>query len=441
MTQHDDRPVLLATDGESDSDAALHFAAREASARGVGLTLVHVYAVLPRGPQTALLEFADAEEIASSRLRHAVEHAQEVLAGQVAVTGRLVRDKIVQGVVESSSEAQLVVLQRRDLAHLTRLVTRSTSSGVAAHAHAPVAVVPESWTGDGAGGRAGVVVGLDVSSRSRRRPPPGARRGARPAGRAADRAQLLGPRVRRRHAHRAGRAAHLGDRRDRGRPAHPRRGARRDRGGPGLDRDRVRPPGRRARHRVPHGRARRRRPPRPARARAARTSGRWPGRCSGAPSARCCSWRRRRSTAAGAACPTVPGTARRRVTRAAGQLADRGGSPGVLCDRGRRGDRRTVVGHSARGDRAVVAGHPAQPAIRSGEGRSVARALERRQRDRALAGHSQRRCDRAQEGDASEGDRHRESQPVVGVDASASRRPRAARGTAERPAPAATDRV
>lgn len=167
MTQHDDRPVLLATDGESDSDAALHFAAREASARGVGLTLVHVYAVLPRGPQTALLEFADAEEIASSRLRHAVEHAQEVLAGQVAVTGRLVRDKIVQGVVESSSEAQLVVLQRRDLAHLTRLVTRSTSSGVAAHAHAPVAVVPESWTGDGAGGRAGVVVGLDVSSRSR----------------------------------------------------------------------------------------------------------------------------------------------------------------------------------------------------------------------------------------------------------------------------------
>ena len=153
MTQHDDRPVLLATDGESDSDAALHFAAREASARGVGLTLVHVYAVLPRGPETALLEFADAEEVPSDRLRHAVGHAQEVLAGQVAVTGRLVRDQVVRGVVESSSEAQLIVLQRRDLAHLTRLVTRSTSSGVAAHAHAPVAVVPESWTGDGDGGR------------------------------------------------------------------------------------------------------------------------------------------------------------------------------------------------------------------------------------------------------------------------------------------------
>ncbi len=325
MTQHDDRPVLLATDGESDSDAALHFAAREASARGVGLTLVHVYAVLPRGPETALLEFADAEEIASSRLRHAVEHAQEVLAGQVAVTGRLVRDKIVQGVVESSSEAQLVVLQRRDLAHLTRLVTRSTSSGVAAHAHAPVAVVPESWTGDGSRRPCRRGGGARRLLAQPRRPPPGAGRGARPAGRAAGRAQLLGPRVRRRHAHRAGRAAHLGDRRDRGRPAHPRRGARRDRGGPGLDRDRVRPP------------APTRSSPRPARpsssssaattrsSPAARTSGPWPGRCSGPPSARCCSWRRRRSTAAGAACATVPGTARR---------PDRGAAePGALRDR------------------------------------------------------------------------------------------------------------
>jgi nucleotide-binding universal stress UspA family protein len=168
MTQHDDRPVLLATDGQSESDAALHFAAREASTRGVGLTLLHVYAVIPRGPETALLEFSDAERIATALLRHAVEHAREVLAGQVEVTSLLVRDPIVRGVVEASTEAQLVVLQRRDLSHFARLVTRSTSSGVAAHAHAPVAVVPETWTGDGAGtdGRSGVVVGLDVSSRS-----------------------------------------------------------------------------------------------------------------------------------------------------------------------------------------------------------------------------------------------------------------------------------
>lgn len=168
MTQHDDRPVLLATDGESESDAALHFAAREASARGVGLTLVHVYSVIPRGAETALLELADAEEVASGRLRKAVEHAHDALAGQVEVTSLLVRDPIVQGVVEASAQSQLVVLQRRDLAHLTRLVTRSTSSGVAAHSHAPVAVVPERWTGDGSGpdGHSGVVVGLDVSSHS-----------------------------------------------------------------------------------------------------------------------------------------------------------------------------------------------------------------------------------------------------------------------------------
>ena len=103
MTQHDDRPVLLATDGESDSDAALHFAAREASARGVGLTLVHVYAVLPRGPETALLEFADAEEVASDRLRHAVGHAQEVLAGQVGSQAGWSATRSSGGCSESSS--------------------------------------------------------------------------------------------------------------------------------------------------------------------------------------------------------------------------------------------------------------------------------------------------------------------------------------------------
>lgn len=168
MTEHDHRPVLLATDGESESDAGLRFAAREATARGCGLTLLHVYLVLPTGPETALLELSDAQEIATRRLGVAVEHARDVLEGQVEVTGSLVRSSIVQGVVDASADAQLVVMQRRDRPHLTRLVTRSTSSGVAAHSHAPVAVVPEHWTAADTGpdGRSGVVVGLDVSTRS-----------------------------------------------------------------------------------------------------------------------------------------------------------------------------------------------------------------------------------------------------------------------------------
>jgi nucleotide-binding universal stress UspA family protein len=168
MSEHDHRPVLLATDGEAGSDAALHFAAREAAARGCGLTLLHVFQVLPTGPETALLELSDAQEIATRRLRLGVEHARDVLAGRVEVTGTLVRSSIVQGVVDASAEAQLVVLQRRDRAALARLVTRSTSNGIAAHAHAPVAVVPERWTDDDTGpdGRSGVLVGLDVSTHS-----------------------------------------------------------------------------------------------------------------------------------------------------------------------------------------------------------------------------------------------------------------------------------
>lgn len=167
MTEHDTRPVLLAVGDEQDFDAALHFAAREATTRGCALKLVHAYHVIPSGPETALLEFATAEEIAGRTLRLATEHARDVLDGQVEVTGELVREPAVQAIVDASADAQLVVLHRRDLSHLTRLVTRSTSGGVAAHAHAPVAVVPAHWTEDDhTRARTGVVVGLDVSERS-----------------------------------------------------------------------------------------------------------------------------------------------------------------------------------------------------------------------------------------------------------------------------------
>ncbi len=168
MTAHDTRPVLLAVGSDQESDSALRFAAAETTARGCGLELLHAYFVLPTGPETALLEFSSAEEIAGRTLRLATEHAERLLGDTVEVSGTLVRDPIVQSVVDASTRAQLVVLQRRDASHLTRLVTRSTSSGVAAHAHAPVAVVPEAWAGDvpGPGNRTGVVVGLDVSTRS-----------------------------------------------------------------------------------------------------------------------------------------------------------------------------------------------------------------------------------------------------------------------------------
>jgi nucleotide-binding universal stress UspA family protein len=162
MTAPDPRPVLLAVGSEPGSDAALRFAGQETLSRGCPLVLLHCYLVLPTGPETALLEFAKAEEVARSTLRGATEHAKDLLGSVVPVSSRLVREAAVRAVVDASEHAQLVVLERPQRPHLTRLLTRSTSNGVAAHAHSPVVVVPEEWAG-AAGGD--VVVGVDVPER------------------------------------------------------------------------------------------------------------------------------------------------------------------------------------------------------------------------------------------------------------------------------------
>lgn len=163
MTAPDTRPVLLAVGSEPGSDAALRFAGQEALTRGCPLVLVHSYLVLPTGPETALLEFSEAEAVARTTLREATERAKELLGSTVPVSSRLVREAAVRAVVDASEQAQLVVLERRERGHLTRLLTRSTSNGVAAHAHSPVVVVPEEWEGGGSGD---VVVGVDVPERS-----------------------------------------------------------------------------------------------------------------------------------------------------------------------------------------------------------------------------------------------------------------------------------
>lgn len=165
MNELDPRPVVVAVDSADDFDAALRFGAAEAATQGCGLLLVHAYHVLPTGPDAPLLEFEVLDDLATANLRAAVEHATNMLHGQVPVTSRLIRGPIVQSIVDASADARLIVVQRRDRSRAERVVTRSTSSGVAARAHVPVVSVPTGWTGDS--GPGGVVtVGVDVPTRS-----------------------------------------------------------------------------------------------------------------------------------------------------------------------------------------------------------------------------------------------------------------------------------
>ena len=166
MFEHDARPVVVAVSSADEFDAALRFAAAEAASHGCGVHLVHAYHVLPTGPETPLLEFEVVDDLATATIRGAVEHATNTLHGQVPVTSRLIKGPIVESIIEAGADARLIVLQRRDLGRGRRVVTRSTSSGVAAHSHVPVVAVPSSWSGES--GPGGVVtVGVDEASRCR----------------------------------------------------------------------------------------------------------------------------------------------------------------------------------------------------------------------------------------------------------------------------------
>jgi len=61
----------------------------------------------------------------------------------------------------------MIVLEHRDLSRMRRVVTRSVSSGVAAHARVPVITVPSHWNPSQTPGEVPVVtVGVDIPDRS-----------------------------------------------------------------------------------------------------------------------------------------------------------------------------------------------------------------------------------------------------------------------------------
>ena len=158
-------PVVLAVAKDADMTSALTYAAAEALRRNAELILVHVFQFLPvdmRDVDETTLDLRHAEYMASEVLRVAHERAEQLVDNRVNVTSRLIQGSVVQELVDASVDAALVVLQRRDLSRLTRVLTRSTSSGIAARAHAPVAVVPTSWPGDS---HQVVTVGIDALDR------------------------------------------------------------------------------------------------------------------------------------------------------------------------------------------------------------------------------------------------------------------------------------
>lgn len=159
-------PVLVAV-GHDPMDAALELAARVAVREGCGLHLLHVLHHVAQGPEMVLVDIVDLEHAARTVLSAAEERTRDLLPKELSVTTQLLWGGPVSSIVAASKDARMVVLQRRPLSRVLRVVTRSTSSGVAAHAHVPVVSVPARWTSPVTGDDVPIVtVGVDVPERA-----------------------------------------------------------------------------------------------------------------------------------------------------------------------------------------------------------------------------------------------------------------------------------
>ena len=165
MTEQNPHPIVVAV-GHDPIDTALAFAAGEASRIGCGLHLVHVVHRVAQGPEAMLVAETDLERAGRQALNGAVERVRDLVAADVPVTSELRVGAVVPTLAEIVADARMIVLQHRDLAHLMRVVTRSVSSGVAAHARVPVVAVPSGWSPARTHGeQPTVTVGVDIPDR------------------------------------------------------------------------------------------------------------------------------------------------------------------------------------------------------------------------------------------------------------------------------------
>ena len=166
MTEQNPNHVVVAV-GTSGMDAALAYAAAEATRLGCGLHLLHVVHVLAQSPEVVLADVSDYERVGRQSLNAALLLARDLVGDDTTVTSELVSGGVVHEIVRASADARMVVLQHRDLSRLRRVVTRSVASGVAARARVPVVSVPESWSaGRERKTSPTVTVGVDVADRA-----------------------------------------------------------------------------------------------------------------------------------------------------------------------------------------------------------------------------------------------------------------------------------
>jgi nucleotide-binding universal stress UspA family protein len=164
MVKQTNLPVVVGVDGSEQGERALRYAVAEARRRECGVLLVN--AVHETAPMAAMLPLYSVEAFAEVGRRLVDEAAglvREIDSG-IEVTTSVRGGSRVGVLVDAAEHASVVVLGHRSRSRAGRVLTHSTTTGVAARAHCPVVSVPDGYVAGEQRGR--VVVGIDQSEAS-----------------------------------------------------------------------------------------------------------------------------------------------------------------------------------------------------------------------------------------------------------------------------------
>lgn len=161
MLKETNLPVVVGVDGSEQSDRAVRFAVAEARRRHAGLLLVHaVHLTAPMASELPYFRVEAFTEVGRRLVDDAERLALDLDPG-IEISKSVRADSRVGMLVDAGAHASAIVLGHRSRSLPSRVLTGSTTTGVAARAHCPVISVPESWIEDSDLGR--IVVGVEGS--------------------------------------------------------------------------------------------------------------------------------------------------------------------------------------------------------------------------------------------------------------------------------------
>lgn len=161
--------ILVGVDGSPPSKVAVDWAAREASMRGVPLSIIHViqspavrmWPEVPMPHDVLARMERDGQEMLSDARRTAEEATAETR--QIHIETETIAGGVLPTLIDLSKDAEMIVVGCRGTGPINRRLLGSVSRGLIQHAHAPVAVIHDEDPMTAYPAEAPVLVGIDGS--------------------------------------------------------------------------------------------------------------------------------------------------------------------------------------------------------------------------------------------------------------------------------------